>query len=389
MSFWKQLVASLVVVVLAIGAWVMFFPGAQQTLDRWGLGWATAALPSADAPAQGQASQEGGFAQQAAMVVAAPIGTATINDRLSAIGTGRATSSVSVTPFASGRLTELLVESGLRVEGGAPIARLDSEVEEIALDRARIALADAEARLERVSALRNTNTATVVQVNEAELSVSNARLAVRDAELTLARRTISAPISGIVGILPVSVGNSVTTQTEVATIDDRSSIVVEFWAPERFAGVIVVGQPVSATSVARPNEIFNGVISAIDNRIDSQSRTLRVQARIDNESDLLRAGMSFQVSMSFPGDSYPAVNPLAIQWSTDGAFVWLVEDGRTRRAPVRIIQRNTDSVLVSGDFGQAASVVTEGIHAVREGSEVRIVRGPDTEPQAAISTTGS
>ena len=389
MSFWKQLVASLVVVVLAIGAWVMFFPGAQQTLDRMGLGWATAALPAAEAPQGQQAGQGGGFTQQVAMVVAAPIGTETINDRLSAIGSGRATSSVSVTPFASGRLTELLVESGQRVESGEPLAKLDSEAEEIALDRARIALADAETRLERVSALRSTNTATVVQVNEAELSVSNARLAVRDAELTLERRAIAAPISGIVGILPVSVGNYVTTQTEIATIDDRSSIVVEFWAPERFAGTIVVGQPISATSVARPTEIFDGVISAIDNRIDAQSRTLRVQARIDNESDLLRAGMSFQVSMAFPGDSYPAVNPLAIQWSTDGAFVWLVEDGRTRRAPVRIIQRNTDSVLVAGDFGQAASVVTEGIHAVREGSEVRIVRGPDTEPQAAISTTGS
>jgi len=378
-----------VVVVLAIGAWVMFFPGAQQTLDRMGLGWATAALPAAETPQGQQGGPGGGFAQQAAMVVAAPIGTATINDRLSAIGTGRATSSVSVTPFASGRLTELLVESGQRVEAGEPLAKLDSEAEEIALDRARIALADAETRLERVSALRSTNTATVVQVNEVELAVSNARLAVRDAELTLARRNIAAPISGIVGILPVSIGNYVSTQTEIATIDDRSSIVVEFWAPERFAGTIVVGQPISATSVARPTEIFDGIISAIDNRIDAQSRTLRVQARIDNESDLLRAGMSFQVSMAFPGDSYPAVDPLAIQWSTDGAFVWLVEDGRTRRAPVRIIQRNTDSVLVAGDFGQAGSVVTEGIHAVREGSEVRIVRGPDTDPQAAISTTGS
>ena len=389
MSFWKQLAVSLVVVVLAFGARAMFFPGAQQTLDRWGLGWMAAALPATEAPAQDAGRQQGGFRQQAAMVVAAPIGTATINDRLSAIGTGRATSSVSVTPFASGRLTELLVDSGTHVEAGEPIARLDAEAEEIALDRARIALADAETRLERVSALRSSNTATVVQVNEVELAVSNARLAVRDAELTLDRRTVAAPISGIVGILPVSVGNTVTTQTEIATIDDRSSIVVEFWAPERFAGILVVGQPVSATSVARPNEIFDGVISAIDNRIDPQSRTLRVQARIDNENDLLRAGMSFQVSMSFPGDTYPAVDPLAIQWSTDGAFVWLVEDGRTRRAPVRIIQRNTDSVLVAGEFGQAASVVTEGIHAVREGSEVRIVRGPDTEPQAAVSTTGS
>lgn len=390
MSFWKQLVASLVVIAVAAGLWLRFFPGAPEMLERWGMDWAVAAVPdrageAATADRQGQ----GGFNQQAALVVATRIETATINDRLSAIGTGRAVSSVSVTPFASGRLTEVLVESGSRVEAGAPLARLDSEAEEIALDRARIALTDAEARLQRISALRSSNTATAVQVNEAELAVSNARLAVRDAELTLDRRSIAAPISGIVGILPVSAGNYVTSQTEIATIDDRSRIVVDFWVPERFAGMIAVGEPVSAASVARPNESFSGVVSAIDNRIDAQSRTLRVQARIANDDDALRAGMSFQVTMKFPGDSYPSVNPLAIQWGTDGAFVWLVEDGRARRAPVTIIQRNTDSVLVSGDFGQAGSVVTEGIHAVREGGPVRLVLAPEDQPQAAITTTGS
>src|SRR5690606_26730130 len=121
-------------------------------------------------------------------------------------------------------------------------------------------------------------TVTAVQLTEAELAVSNARLAVRDAELTLERRSILSPISGIVGIIPVSVGNHVTQQTEIATVDDRSRIVVDFWVPERFAGMIAVGQPVAAASVARPNDTFGGVVSAIDNRIDAKSRTLHVQA---------------------------------------------------------------------------------------------------------------
>ena len=86
--------------------------------------------------------------------------SATINDKLSAIGTGRANNSVTVKPYTSGRLTKIEVISGRRVEVGTVIARLDSEVEEIALDRAKIALADAEAKLERVKSLRTSNTAT-------------------------------------------------------------------------------------------------------------------------------------------------------------------------------------------------------------------------------------
>lgn len=387
MSLWKQLVVTLVILIVAAGAWLRFVPSAPAVLEGAGMGWLASFAP--ERPAVAGAPGRGGFQQGPANVVAAPIGYATINDRLSAIGTGRALNSVQVTPFASGRLTEILVESGAHVERGDILAKLDSEAEEIALDRARIALKDAEARMQRVAALRNSNTVTAVQVTEAELSVSNAKLAVRDAELALNRRSVAAPIAGVVGIIPVSAGNYVTTQTEIATIDDRSSLVIDFWVPERFATVLSVGQAVTAASVARPDDSFMGTVSAVDSRVDAQSRTLRVQARIDNSADALRAGMSFEISMTFPGDSYPAVNPLAIQWGTDGAYVWLVEDGRTRRAPVAIIQRNTDSVLVSGEFGQAGSVVTEGLHAVRDGAEVRLVRGPDDQSQSAVTTTGS
>src|SRR5690606_7161174 len=118
------------------------------------------------------------------------------------------------------------------------------------------------------------------------------------------------------------------------------------------------------------------------------SRTLQVQASIDNTRDLLRAGMAFQIEMRFAGDTYPAVDPLAVQWGAEGAFVWLIEDGVARRVSVRVVQRNTDSILVSGDLGSAGQVVTEGIHAVREGAPVRLVGGEAGEaPTAAV--TGS
>jgi RND family efflux transporter MFP subunit len=378
MSLWKQLLVSLVVIAAAVVLWARFFPGAPEVLARYGLEWM-----APEGAAERQAGPEGvPGGPPTAAVVTAQIGVATINDRLVAIGTGRALNSVSVTPFSAGRLTDILVQSGSRVAAGDVIATLDADAEEIALDRARIALEDANSRLERVKALRATNTVTAVQQTEAELTVSNARLAVRDAELTLERRSIRAPISGIVGIIPVTVGNYMTQQSVIATIDDRSRIIVDFWVAERFAGMVTVGQPVSAASVARPTDGFDGVVSAVD------SRTLQVQASIDNAADALRAGMSFQIAMGFPGDTYPSVSPLSVQWGAEGAFVWVIEDGLARRVPVRIIQRNTDSVLVAGELGEGGAVVTEGIHAVREGAPVRIVnRETGGIPTAAV--TGS
>jgi RND family efflux transporter MFP subunit len=374
MAVWKQVLVSLVIVVLALAGWARFFPGASDVLERWGMDWALAAVQKQDGLLH-ESGRRGDLGGQRAMgpvrVVAAPVAHATVNDRLSAIGTGRADRSVLVTPYTSGRLTEVLVESGGAVEAGEVIAQLDSEAEEIALDRASIALEDAEARLTRITALRSSNTVTAVQVTEAELAVQNARLALRDAELALDRRSIRAPIAGVVGIIPVTAGNYVTAaQTEIATIDDRSHIIIDFWVPERYAGAISIGSALTATSIARSNEVYEGTVSAIDNRIDEQSRTLRVQARLANPDDTLRAGMSFQVAMRFPGDTYPAVDPLAIQWGTEGAFVWAIRDGRAERTPVRIVQRNTDTVLVDAPLLEGETVVTEGIHAVRHGMAV-------------------
>ncbi|MFB9344881.1 efflux RND transporter periplasmic adaptor subunit [Aminobacter aganoensis] len=376
MAAWKQIVLATVIVLAAAAGWVLFVPGSRDVLASWGIDWARAATEStAQANGGNGAGRQGGGGrggQAQTPVVTQPVTTGTINDRLSAIGTGRALNSVVINPYASGRLTEIAVAAGEKVEAGAVVARLDADSEEIALERARIAQGDAEASLERIKALRATNTATTVQLKEAELAVENARLAVRDAALALDRRTISAPIAGIVGILPVEAGNYVTSQTTIATIDDRSRIIVDFWVPERFTGLIAVGAPLTANSVARPGQIFNGVVSAIDNRLEEQSRTLRIQARLDNDGDQLRAGMSFQVVMQFPGDTFPSVDPLAIQWGGDGAFVWALANGKAKRVPVRIIQRNTDSVLVEAALVPGDQVVTEGIHTVREGAELLI-----------------
>jgi RND family efflux transporter MFP subunit len=384
MAAWKQIVIALVALVIAAGAWIKFYPGAPEILAGWGLGWAGGAVAARQPAAGGQQARNASGPRTA--VVTAPVTSSVINDRLSAIGTGRANNSVTVKPYTAGRVTGLKVQSGQRVQAGTVIATLDSEVEQIALDRATIALADAEARLERIRSLRTANTATQVQVTDAELVVGNARLAQRDAQLNLDRRSVTAPIEGIVGILPVEAGNYVTTDTVVATIDDRSRIKIDFYVPERFAASMAVGGLLTASPIARPEEIVEGSVSAVDNRVDDKSRTLLVQASIPNEKDTLRAGMSFRVEVRFPGDTYPSVDPLAIQWGTDGAFVWVVRDGKAKRTPVRIVQRNTENVLVAAE-GIAAgdTVVTEGVHAVREGSDVLIAKSDPGMPVAAGS----
>ena len=385
----RQILISLVIVVAAGAAYVYFVPGATETLERFGIPLpAFAAAPEQPAaggePGEGQGGQVrtrqgggggGGFRRggRELVVVTAPVTVATINDRLTAIGEGEAAHSVTVMSPASGTLRELLVRPGDQVEAGDEIGRLDDEAERIAFERAELALRDAETALQRTQDLAAANAATAVQINNAQLAAENARLEMRNAELALDRRTITSPIGGIVGLFQVSAGNAVSAQTVVTTIEDTEHIVISYWVPERYAPAMALGATVEASAVALPGATMAGEIVAVDNRIDPASRTLKAQARIPNEGGRLRPGMSFSVSMAFPGETFPSVDPLAIQWSSDGAYVWAYAEGKVEQVFVEIIQRNSDGVLVRGDLDEGDSVVTQGVQQLSAGASVRLL----------------
>jgi RND family efflux transporter MFP subunit len=222
----------------------------------------------------------------------------------------------------------------------------------------------------------------------ARLAAANADLELRNASVALSRRTITSPIAGTIGLIQVTPGNYVPAQTKVTTVDDTSAILVDFWVPERYASAIAPAMPVSVTAIALPGRTFTGEINAVDNRLDPASRTLQVQAEIPNADRALRAGMSFTVALRFPGEQFPAVNPLAILWSAQGSYVWKYADGKATRVMAEIIQRNSDGVLVRADLKPGDAIITEGILQLSEGAEVTLLSGPDgTAPTQEAQAT--
>ncbi|CDN48320.1 efflux RND transporter periplasmic adaptor subunit [Neorhizobium galegae] len=420
MRIWKQLLLCLAVLAGALALWVYLVPSAGATLAKFGVpGEVIAAVSPKHAPqptpaaaggangnaaarqqgqgaAQGNAQngaanaaqnnagqngqrgaggQGGQGGNRATLVVAQPVAIGTVNDRLTAIGSGEAIQSVVVMPQSSGTINEIRVVSGQKVTKGQVLARLDDEEQTIEREKAQVSLQSAQ---EKSASYKNLQSFSRLDVLNAQIAEQAAKLALSTAELNLKRRDIVAPIEGIAGIVAVNIGDNVTTQTNVVTIDDRTAILVDFWAPERFAVAIEPGQAVDASSIARPGQVFSGKVEAIDNRIDAASRTMRIRARVENPGDVLRAGMAFNVGMRFAGERYPAVDPLAIQWDGEGSYVWQVKDNKSVKTRVRVVQRNPDAVLVGAELQEGDRIVTEGLQRVREGASVRIFGAPET-----------
>jgi RND family efflux transporter MFP subunit len=374
MPLWKQAALTLVLLVAATLGASLFLPATHPLLAKVGLLGPLGRLGLvAEAAPEGTAGPGGGGRAGAAPVVANAARIEVLKDTVTAIGTARGVRSVVLAPDVVGRIVSLNVASGDFVQAGATILVLDSEAARIAVDRAVLVLRDAQATWDRVTRLKATGASTDLQVQEADLALKTAELELRETEFDLSRHRVLAPVTGWVGILTVEVGNQVAANEEITRIEDRSSLLVDFRVPERIVSLLNLGDPVSASPLADPGTVLPGQISALDNRVDETSRTLKVQAAIDNANDAMRPGMAFLITLGFAGAAHPAVDPLAIQWGAAGPYIWIVRDGKAERAPVRILQRNSDMVLIDADLKPGDMVVREGVQALRPGSEVSVV----------------
>ena len=190
---------------------------------------------------------------------------------------------------------------------------------------------------------------------DAELAVENARLALRDAR-TGAGTPLHPGADRRHRRHPAGRGRQLRHRRDGDRHDRRplARIIVDFWVPERFAGAIAVGAAGQATPIARPERGAATARSAPSTTASTrQSRTLLVRARIANPTTRCAPACRSRSPCGSPATPIPSVDPLAIQWGTDGAFVWAVRDGKAERMPVRIIQRNTENVLVDAELDAA------------------------------------
>lgn len=326
----------------------------------------------------GQAQQSGSERRAAGVpVIVAEVETRRDDLTFSAIGTGFALRSVTLRAPGEGEITELAIAPGRRFAAGDVLMRLRDTDE-------RLALALAEARLERATSERNryrklqdTGATATARLEEAETDYKVARISVEQARADLADRTLRAPFDGVSGLARVEVGDRIAVDDPISSYDDRSRILVEFDLPEALLSRVRIGLGVVARTPAVEGRSFDGEVTAIDSRVDSATRTARVRAAIDNAGDLLRPGASFSIRLDLPGSRYPAVPELALQFSRGTLQVWRVADGAAEAVPVKLVRRRDGQVLVDGALSDGDRIIVEGTQRLRPGIAVDVLNSAE------------
>lgn len=295
-----------------------------------------------------------------------------------AVGTGEARKSAALYPKTAGEVVAVSFRSQDRVHKGQILLRLEDIHQQIAVRLAKVAVKDATRQLKRLEKLAPSGTASQARLETAQTDLEAATLRLDQAEQALDDRIVYAPFDGIIGLTDIDRGDRVTTDTRIATLDDRSEILVEFELPEEYAGRIKVDDPVTVRPWTAPDLRLAGKVSQLGSRIDPITRTLRVKASIPNEEDLIRPGTSFETELAFTGKPYPTVREVAVLWSRDGAYLWRVakKDGKTETAEkvfVKIVRRDRGRILVDGPLNADDLIVVEGVQGLRPSQRIQAI----------------
>lgn len=301
-----------------------------------------------------------------------------------ALGTARASESVDVTAKVSNLVTAIRFTEGQQVPKGEVLVELDGEQARADLAVANAALTESASQVKRSRELYATKVLSDQQIEQIEATHSANQARVASARSRLSDTVIRAPFGGRVGLRRVSVGSLVAPGTVITTLDDTSSIKLDFTVPERVVAAMRAGLEIEATSVAYPGQAFSGRVASVDSRVDPSTRSVIVRAIVPNEQGLLKPGMFMNVRISRGAADVLVVPEEALVPEQGDVFVYVVQDGKASKRKIQTGQRTIGSVQVTDGLQAGEMVVTEGTQKLRDGASVTLVESA-AAPKRAVA----
>lgn len=305
-------------------------------------------------------------------------------DAVRATGRIEALQAVELRPDEQGRVVALHFFEGQSVGKNAPLVRIDDAMLRAQAERASAERDLARQQLERVRSLRQQNASSAADLERAEAAARSASAALAVLQLQIARSTVRAPFSGVVGQRFVSVGDYVTTGTRLLTLQtvDPQRAVIE--VPERHAVRLRPGQTVAFTVAAQPGRIFNAIVDFIDPVVQTANRTIMVKARAPNANRVLRPGMFIEARLATATRMNAIVVPEdAVQPLRTANVVWALDGGKASRRVVQLGARSQGVVEVLSGIKAGELVVVGGLERMAEGMPVA---GHPRAKAAAVDT---
>jgi membrane fusion protein, multidrug efflux system len=287
--------------------------------------------------------------------------------QLEAVGSLRAVKGADLSLEVAGIVDQIAFQSGQDVDAGALLLQLRAED-----DIAKLHSLEANARLAQITFDRDQKLVKTQVVSEATLDSDAAKLKDAQAQVTgqqavINKKFIRAPFAGHLGIRAVDIGQYLGAGTMIVTLQALDPIYLDFYLPQQALDQVKVGQTVTAKVDTYPDQNFTGEISAINPKVDQNSRNVQIRATLKNADRKLLPGMFATVDIATTAPQrYVTLPQTAIAYNPYGSTVYLVDDkGKDAKGQPLLAARQT-FVTTGATRGDQVAVLT----GVKEGETV-------------------
>lgn len=245
---------------------------------------------------------------------------------LRAVGSLRAAKGSDLALDVSGLVTEVNLKSGDEVKQGQVLLQLrDTE------DVAQLRQLEAQAALAQVTFDRAKQQLAVQAISKADYDTAAADLkakqaSVQEQQVNVSRKQLRAPFAGRAGIITINPGTYLNSGTTIVTLQQIDPIFVDFFLPQKNLAELRVGQKVTLTLDAFAGKSFEGTLSAINPKVDPDTRNIQVEATIPNAERVLAPGMFANVSIEVGEQKrYLTLPQTAVVYNPYGETVYVVK----------------------------------------------------------------
>jgi membrane fusion protein (multidrug efflux system) len=324
-------------------------------------------------------------ARTAVPVATARVERASLPGQVEALGTTQALEAVEITPRISSIVTAVRFTEGELVQAGAVLVELENAAELAAQSEAEATAIDSRSQYTRARELARTQAVSESQLLQLEAAMKAADARLRAAQARLDQTLVRAPFTGRTGLRQVSPGSLVTPGSIISTLDDLSSVRLDFAVPEAYLSAVAEGMTVIAQSVAWEDREFSGAVRTVSTRVDPVTRAVTVRAVLPNPDLVLKPGMFLTVRLQGAERLALLVPEAALVPEGDRQYVYRVRDARAWRTEVVIGQRLRGRVAIDHGLEEGDEVVIEGTQRLADGSPVRAAAPIAAAPIAATT----
>ena len=298
-------------------------------------------------------------------------------DSFTAVGSLSAVQGVTVAPEIAGTVSEIDFESGAVVAKGDLLARFDTSTEEAQLKAANAQLEWARVSVERTRKLRTDNTVSASDLDQAEATWKQDKANADAITAAIEKKTIRAPFAGKLGIRQINLGEYVDAGKPIVSLQSLTPIYADFSLPQQDLAQLKTSMTVRVSTDTYTNKQFEGSLTAINPDLDQATRSVRLQATLDNPDQLMRPGMFARVEVLLPSEKHVLVIPAtAVLSAPYGDSVYVVEKATNgpgltvRQQFVRTGRTRGDFIAVETGLKPGEKVVSAGLFKLRNGAAV-------------------